>query len=289
MITRIAPTPSGYLHMGNCVNFLLTSWLRLEHGGTLALRIDDMDADRYRPEYVDDTFRILDWLGIEWNIGPRDTLEFESHFALRDRTEAYRIELARLIDSNLSTYACACSRSAARAVGSTGCVADCRGKDLALDPGVTALRLHVPLGTSVTVGDHVVDLHAAMGDFVIWRRDDRPSYQLASLVEDRDLGTTHLVRGEDLLPSSAAQVFLARALGADSFAQGTFLHHPLVRDERGEKLSKSQLAAGPLATSAHSRDMLVEQATALAGALGMYFLCGVTLLCGCACAAEQIL
>jgi glutamyl-tRNA synthetase len=79
-----------------------------------------------------------------------------------------------------------------------------------------------------------------MGDFVIWRRDDLPSYQLVSVIEDRDLGTTHIVRGEDLLASTAAQIFLAPALGADTLVTAFYLHHPLLTDVNGVKLSKSR-------------------------------------------------
>ncbi len=81
-----------------------------------------------------------------------------------------------------------------------------------------------------------------MGDFIVWRRDDLPAYQLVSVVEDRDLGTTHIVRGRDLLASSAAQVFLADSIGASNVAAATYVHHELITDSDGRKLSKTQIS-----------------------------------------------
>lgn len=269
MITRIAPTPSGYLHEGNCVNFLLTAWLAESMEGTLALRIDDMDADRYRPEYVTDALRVLDWLGISWQQGPRSTEECEQSFSLRERTDSYRADLRRLQNSVLDTYDCDCSRSAARAVGANGCVGECRFRNVRAMPGRTATRVHVPDGTLVHVGDVDVDLSTAMGDFVVWRRDDRPAYQLASVVEDQKLGTTHFVRGSDLLASSAAQIYLASGLDADHVASAGYIHHPLVRNSHGEKLSKSQLAAGPLDTTPELRERVEATAAQMADELGI--------------------
>jgi glutamyl-tRNA synthetase len=86
-----------------------------------------------------------------------------------------------------------------------------------------------------------VDLGAEMGDFIVWRRDDLPAYQVVSVVEDRDLGVTHIVRGLDLVPSSAAQIYLAAWFDATNVSGATFVHHELVTDESGAKLSKSPL------------------------------------------------
>jgi glutamyl/glutaminyl-tRNA synthetase len=261
VITRIAPTPSGFLHLGNCVNFLLVDWLAQAQGGTVILRIDDIDADRFRPEYVDDVFRILKMLDVDWQEGPRTRTDFETSFAMRDRTGRYRLA-AESLQALGKAYACECSRADLRAAGSRACVRDCRSRRVMLSPGATALRAHVPPGTTVAVGGHPVDLAWELGDFVLWRRDDQPSYQLASLVEDRDMGVTHIVRGEDLLASTAAQLFLAPMLGADGFIRAQFLHHRLVTDEQGHKLSKSQLGEGPLPADpsilTHIHEMAVE-------------------------------
>lgn len=240
-ITRYAPTPSGYLHAGNLVNFTFTRDLAMEVGADIALRIDDADAARYRREYVDDIFETLRVHGLEWHIGPHDTDDFERRWSQRHKTEAYRRVLRDLVDE-MDTYACACSRTVQRAVPTGGCAGGCRALHLPLEPERTALRVVVSADTCIEVSGVTVDLSAEMGDFVVWRRDDLPAYQLVSVVEDRDLGTTHIVRGEDLLASSAAQIWLARGLGAANVAHATYVHHPLVLDAAGRKLSKSQTA-----------------------------------------------
>ncbi|MGI9197773.1 MAG: glutamate--tRNA ligase family protein [Candidatus Nanopelagicales bacterium] len=238
-LTRYAPTPSGFLHAGNLRNFALTATLADDVGATIALRIDDADAARYRREYVDDIFRVLIELGLPWTVGPRDADDFETRWSQRHRTDSYRRELQAL-RAALPTYACTCSRTQQRMIPTGGCAAGCRTRGLPWVEGEFALRVVVPEGTSVDVGGVSVALDEALGDFVIWRRDGLPAYQLVSVIEDRDLGTTHIVRGVDLLASSAAQVFLAPALGADNVAAAAYVHHPLVLDDEGRKLSKSQ-------------------------------------------------
>ena len=169
---------------------------------------------------------------------PRDVAEFEAHFSQRTRTEYYRGELR---SASINTYACTCSRSTQRDTPTGGCAGGCRHAETPWRPGETALRAVVPEGTLIAVGPDSVRLDEALGDFIVWRRDDLPAYQWVSVIEDRDLGVTHIVRGADLLPSSAAQVFLARAIGARNVAEATYVHHDLVLDEHGSKLSKSTL------------------------------------------------
>lgn len=243
MLARLAPTPSGFLHEGNLANFHATARIARESGADLALRIDDADASRYRREYVDHIFAVLEEHRFRWTVGPRSTEEFEASWSQRRRTEEYRSRLADLAGSGVIAYACACSRTALAGTPSGGCPGGCRHRGLPLVPGSSALRVHVPGGTSVRVGDRDVLLDEALGDFVVWRRDDLPAYQWVSLLEDERLGTTHIVRGEDLVASSAAQAFLARALGIVNVAQATYVHHPLVLDDQGRKLSKSTLGS----------------------------------------------
>jgi glutamyl-tRNA synthetase len=263
VITRIAPTPSGYLHLGNCVNFVLVDRMARAQAGRVVLRIDDLDAARYRPEYVDDIFRVLEWLDIAWHVGPRSREEFESDYAMRSRSEYYRAELGSMSPS-LETYACECSRADLHAAHALGCVRGCADRDLALQPGRSALRVRVRQGTTVAVGDIRVDISAEVGDFVLWRRDDRPAYQLASVIEDRDLGVTDVIRGMDLLPSTAAQLLIAPALGAESLARASFHHHALVQDDAGHKLSKSQLGSIPLSADDATRRRIEDLAMRLA-------------------------
>lgn len=245
MLTRIAPTPSGFLHEGNRLNFRVTAALAHEVGATLALRIDDADASRYRREYAEDVFRTLHEMGIVWTVGPRDADDFEEHWSQRSRTEYYRAQLASAVDSGLQVYACACSRTTQRGPATGGCAGGCRSLGLPVEPGHTAVRAAIDVDTLVRIGDETVRLDADMGDFVLWRRDDLPSYQLVSVVEDRDLAVTHIVRGSDLLASTAAQVYLAPWLGADNVAAATYVHHGLITDASGAKLSKSTLASVP--------------------------------------------
>ena len=241
-LTRIAPTPSGFLHEGNRVNFRRTADLAREIGAAIALRIDDADAARYRREYAEDIFATLRSMGIDWTLGPRDVDDFEAQWSQRAKTEYYRSQLQGALERGMPAYACACSRNQQRGPAVAGCVGDCRARGLSLASGSTALRVVVDPGTAVDVAGQRVDLGAEMGDFIVWRRDDLPAYQVVSVVEDRNLGVTHIVRGLDLLPSSAAQIHLATWFDATNVLGATFVHHELVTDESGAKLSKSRLA-----------------------------------------------
>ncbi|MGV1005228.1 MAG: glutamate--tRNA ligase family protein [Candidatus Nanopelagicales bacterium] len=238
LITRIAPTPSGYLHLGNAVNFLLTDWVARAEGGRLILRIDDMDTQRLRPQYLDDIFQSLAWLGITPDQGPRDRADFEARYRLDP--EYLQAELRK---GDLPTYACSCSRRelAARPPGTPD---PCRDLGRPWRPGENALRLRMDPASVVEVNGLAVRVAAELPDFVLWRRDDQPSYQLASVITDRDLGVNTVVRGSDLMASTAAQLLIARALGAAEFARARFIHHDLVRGPGGVKLSKSRGASG---------------------------------------------
>jgi len=269
MITRFAPTPSGYLHLGNAVNAQLVAWLAAQHDGRMVLRIDDMDAPRSRPEYVDDVFDLLHWLGLVWQDGPRDSLDFAARHSQQARRSHYWSELEAARSNGLEVYACACTRTMRTGPATGGCPGGCRAAGLEYEETRTALRVHVPLGTSVLVGDEPVALDTTMGDFVVWRRDGLPTYQLVSVIEDREAGTTHLVRGEDLRESTAAQLFLAPSLQARDFTGATFLHHGLVVAADGSKLSKSQASSGPLARTDRMRDLVRERAEAMGRPLGI--------------------
>jgi glutamyl-tRNA synthetase len=247
--TRIAPTPSGHLHLGNAWSFTL-AWLAARaRGGRVHLRIDDLDADRVREEHLDDIFASLRWLGLDWDSGPRDAADFTAAFSQRRRLHRYRDAVERL-QARGHAYACACSRAQVRGFGGVY-PGTCRdlGLDSALDAGTPegperSLRFRVP-DASVNVRDAdggAFALHPVrdMGDFVIRRRNGDPAYQLASVIDDEDLGVNFVVRGLDLMPSTGAQLSLAAALDLRAFARARFWHHPLVLGNEGEKLSKSR-------------------------------------------------
>jgi glutamyl-tRNA synthetase len=242
--TRIAPTPSGHLHVGNAWSFTLTWLAARASGGTVRLRIDDLDADRARDEHLDDIFASLRWLGLDWDAGPRDAADFRAAHSQRLRVDRYNEAVDRLAARG-HLYACACSRAdvrrESRAQGTVIYPGTCRGRGLGLD-AVSAdhvLRFRMPgglQGVGVTVRDEsggVFALHPArdMGDFVLRRRGGDPAYQLASLLDDVAHGVDFVVRGLDLMPSTGAQLALAAALDLPEFARVRFWHHELVRDE----------------------------------------------------------
>lgn len=223
--TRIAPTPSGYLHLGNIANFLLVEKLVKQAGGELLLRIDDCDGTRARKEFVEHIFETLRWLGIEWQGGPRDSADFYQHFSQVARKETY---FERLRAFSGHTYACSCSRKTVDGIyrGS------CRERRLDFAPGKTALRLRID--------DPAV--FARFGDPVLWRKDGGPAYHWVSVVDDLEARVTLIVRGEDLKDSSELQKHIALLLAPGGFRQVRFVHHPLLVGQDGKKLSKSQLA-----------------------------------------------
>lgn len=236
--SRLAPSPSGLLHLGNAVNFLLTWLMVRKAGGTLRLRIDDADCLRTKPEYLEDIFLQLDWLGITWDEGPTGVDDFHRRFSQQLRLERYREFLAEL-DRLGHLYPCGCSRRMIRSLAPEGVYPGfCRKRSTA--PGAReAIRVRVPEGSVFRVDGQEVPLCEAMGDFVLWRKEDLPAYQLVSLVDDLDDRINLIVRGQDLLASTAAQLFLAGLHGDNFFAGGVFRHHPLVLGEDGRKLSKS--------------------------------------------------
>lgn len=214
---RMAPTPSGYLHMGNAFNFTL-NWLAARaRGGTLLLRIDDLDADRKRPEYVQDIRDTLAWLELDFDREP----VFQSDTS---RLPLYHDILLKLRKKEL-LFACRKSRKELEPYG--GRYPEIfRHQGLDLDEPDVAWRVKTPPDFP-------------MPDFVVRRRDGIPAYQIASLTDDLELGITHLIRGADLESSSLAQQYLASCLGEQAFSRIQFLHHPLLLDEEGGKLSKS--------------------------------------------------
>jgi glutamyl-Q tRNA(Asp) synthetase len=221
---RLAPTPSGRLHLGN-VCAAGAAWLSVrQRGGRLLLRIEDIDAGRARSDIADAIRIDLDWLGL--------TCDAETPpQSQRD----YASALARLAPQ---TYRCACTRAASREAGGA-CVGGCRTRGLTAG----AIRYALPPGVEPVVdrarGRTDVDL-ATLADPVLQRRDGCPTYSLAVVADDIADGVTEVARGADLADQSAIQAVLWRALGASPPA---WLHAPLILGGDGKKLSKSHHAA----------------------------------------------
>lgn len=240
-VSRLAPTPSGFLHLGNAVNFLVTWAIVRSRNGRLHLRIDDMDGIRFRPDVLGDIFASLDWLGLDWDAGPSGPDDFYQNFSLHKKKEVYRDRLLVLNKSGAHTFVCRCSRASIKKISPSGLYpGTCRGADLLFEPGRTAVRVRVDKDACIQVGNQHIDLADTFGDFVVWRKDDQPSYHLASLLEDEDHHINFIVRGRDLRLSTAAQIYLAQCFGFPSFPNCRFIHHGLVFADNGEKLSKSR-------------------------------------------------
>jgi glutamyl/glutaminyl-tRNA synthetase len=142
--TRIAPTPSGFLHEGNAFAFIITAALAKIHGATILLRVDDLDNDRKRPEYVDDLFQTLHWLGVDWKEGPTDANDLEQRWSQMHRIPLYEAALERLREKGL-VYACGCSRKELSELKSPGDPDhSCRNGAIPLDTVDVAWRLRIP-------------------------------------------------------------------------------------------------------------------------------------------------
>lgn len=254
---RLAPSPTGYLHVGHARTFWLAAERALEAGGELILRNDDLDRDRVRPIYVTAFLEDLRWLGLKWSEGP-DVGGPSAPYSQSERIPLYRAALNRLRAEG-RVYPCRCSRRDILAAIAAPHAGDeepiypgtCRGQrvDGAGDEAeaeVEAKARRVAWRFRVNDGEVVefVDGHFGpqrfvagrdFGDFVVWRHDDLPAYQLACAVDDAAMRITEVVRGADLLASTARQILLYRALG---LTVPEFFHCPLVTDENGVRLAK---------------------------------------------------
>ena len=272
---RLAPSPTGYLHVGHARTFW-TAWQRArDAGGALILRMEDLDPERSKSAFAEAAFEDLRWLGIRWLEGPDKGGPYAPYVQSRRRS-IYLAAWRRLLKRG-SVYPCRCSRKdlesalgaphervAAAAQGSVS-----GGKwDLQDDepiypgtcrrllgnapqlPGATVSdidtpdgfnwRFRVPDGEAVefvdrNLGPQRFVAGADFGDFVVWRRDGVPSYQLACVADDAAMGITEVVRGADLLKSTARQILLNRALG---YANPSWFHCRLVVDHNGRRLAK---------------------------------------------------
>jgi glutamyl/glutaminyl-tRNA synthetase len=236
--TRIAPTPSGFLHLGNVLSFALTAALAKQHEAKILLRIDDMDQARAEQAYIQDIFDTLNFLEIPWDEGPHNIEEFKDNYSQLHRLPLYSEAIEQLRDNGL-LFACTCSRKQLEKEACT-----CFARKIPLDTKGAAWRLHTYNNRELTIRDYngetmATVLPVEMQNFVVRKKDGFPAYQLTSVIDDLHYGVDLIIRGQDLWSSTLAQHELALALGKNEFRDITFYHHPLLTDELNQKLSKS--------------------------------------------------
>lgn len=255
---RLAPSPTGLLHLGHARTFWTAFESARAANGVLVLRNEDLDRSRSRPEFVTAFLDDLRWFGIQWQEGPDCGGPF-GPYSQNERLDHYRAAFRRLRDQG-DLFSCACSRkdiqSALTAPHATEdepiYPGTCRHREIpaSLSPKSTPhaprstlrhnWRFRVPDGEVIRFIDGRLGPQAFVagrdfGDFIVWRHDDLPSYQLACVVDDVAMAITEVVRGADLLVSTARQLLLYRALG---WTPPVFFHTSLMTDARGIRLAK---------------------------------------------------
>jgi glutamyl/glutaminyl-tRNA synthetase len=245
---RLAPSPTGYLHLGHARTFWTAQQRAQSQDGVLVLRNEDLDSTRYKMEFVDAMIEDLKWFGFLWQEGPDVNGPFEP-YNQSARMDFYRTALEKL-ETDGFIYPCTCSRKDIRTAASAPHATDDREP---IYPGTCrenrksqitnrkfSWRFRVPDGEAISF----VDGHFGpqqfvagkdFGDFVVWRQDDVPAYQLSVTVDDAAMKINEVVRGADLLLSTARQLLLYRALGLPSPA---FYHCALMNDSAGVRLAK---------------------------------------------------
>ena len=240
-VGRLAPSPSGRLHLGHARTFVLAWVDARQRGGGMRLRLEDLDPSRCRPEHIRRALLDLEWLGLDWDGEPL----YQSQ-----RLDALR-EAADRLERMGAAYRCVCTRAdleqaaqaPQRGVSELRYPGTCRSGAFsdrtseATTPGT--LRLRVPEGQLSFVdelaGPQSVDVASEVGDFLILSRSRLPAYQLAVVVDDAEQGVNEVFRGDDLLSSTARQLLVQRALG---LPEPRWLHVPLVLDAHGRRLAK---------------------------------------------------
>jgi glutamyl-tRNA synthetase len=246
---RLAPSPTGFLHLGHARTFWIAQQRAQGHRGTLVLRNEDLDRSRCKPEFVSAIVEDLQWFGFQWQEGP-DRGGPCAPYSQSERLALYRQAFEKLRAGGF-IYPCTCSRQdVLRALQAPHAGEDepiypgtCRratGQAKSIQTAGVNWRFQVPDGEAVSFidgyfGSQQFVAGRDFGDFVVWRHDDFPSYQLAVVVDDAAMAITEVVRGEDLLKSTARQLLLYRALG---LLQPKFYHCPLVTDHAGVRLAK---------------------------------------------------
>jgi glutamyl/glutaminyl-tRNA synthetase len=247
---RLAPSPTGLLHIGHASTFWTAYQRALQHQGVLVLRDEDLDPQRSKPEFAEAMLEDLRWLGVRWQEGPDVGGPFVP-YRQSQRRDFYLDAWRKLRDSG-AIYPCTCSRKDLALAASAPDDADdeplysgrCRNKigEAANynEPAGVNWRFRVPDGETIRFDDQHLGPQSYIvghdfGDFVVWRRDDVPAYQLAVVVDDAAMQITEVARGADLLKSTARQLLLIRTLGLPPPA---YFHCDLVRDQAGTRFAK---------------------------------------------------
>jgi glutamyl/glutaminyl-tRNA synthetase len=253
---RLAPSPTGHLHLGHARTFWIAAERACRAAGTLILRNDDLDSTRFRLDFVDAMLTDLRWLGFTWQEGP-DIGGPHAPYNQQARRPLYRAVLEKLHAARL-IYPCHRSRRdvlEAAAAPHEGAPDDepvypahfRPPLDASLpalppvdEPITTNWRIRVPDGETITFTDGRLGPQSAVagrdfGDFLVWRKDDVPSYQLACAVDDATMGITEVVRGDDLVRSTFRQLLLFRAM---NITAPTYYHCALMNDDHGVRLAK---------------------------------------------------
>jgi glutamyl-tRNA synthetase len=264
---RLAPSPTGFLHLGHARTFWAAQERARAHGGELILRNDDLDSTRFKMEFVDAMLEDLRWFGFEWSEGPDISGPF-APYNQSERMDFYRAALEKLRAGNF-IYPCTCSRKDIQAATRAPHANDddepiypgtCRpsvefgvrsaepnaGSVVRMDSALRtphskfSWRFRVPDGETVSftdgnLGEQKFVAGKDFGDFVVWRHDGVPAYQFSCAVDDAAMRITEVVRGADLLVSTARQILLYRAL---NLPVPDFFHCALMLDDSGRRLAK---------------------------------------------------
>ncbi|WP_254054090.1 tRNA glutamyl-Q(34) synthetase GluQRS [Singulisphaera sp. GP187] len=249
VVGRLAPSPTGGLHLGHARTFLV-AWLAARNaGGNVILRVEDLDSSRTRAEAKDGAFVDLRWLGLDWDEGP-DRGGPSAPYTQSERTETYEGVLDQLKQANL-VYPCTCTRADIIKAASAPHAEDeglvypgtCAGRSaidaLALGDRPFAWRFRVPAAAvawnDLFRGPIAIEANRLGGDFVVARSPAGMSYQLAVVTDDALMGVTQVIRGDDLIPSTPRQILLYQSLG---WVPPQFGHIPLTIGPDGRRLAK---------------------------------------------------
>lgn len=269
---RIAPTPTGYLHLGHARTFWIAMERAQEAGGTLIYRDEDLDPQRCKAEYAEGAIEDLRWFGCDWQEGP-DVGGQHAPYRQSERNRFFLEAWEQLKDGGY-IYPCNKSRKDVARAAQAPHLDDENAEPLypeswrpplgkgedATEPGDTNWRFRVPNDREIIFDDGRLgpcefECLRDFGDFLVWRKDGVPSYELAVVVDDAGMGITEVVRGEDLLISTARQLLLYEALNLQPPA---FYHTPLMIDPDGQRLAKRHrsLSLRELREAGHTPEQL---------------------------------